>query len=68
MENERKCTEGTILCECGHPLNHHAIGCGECYNFTRRTEKKKNNKGDLVKVKCIYGCTCKKFKFNEDFA
>lgn len=63
---ERKCTESTILCECGHPLSHHQMGGGECYSYTRRTEKKKNHKGELVRVKCIYNCTCKCFKFEED--
>lgn len=59
-------TEQTVLCECGHPLSHHAVGGGECYAYTRRNEKKKNHKGEIVKVRCIYNCTCKCFKFEED--
>ena len=52
----------TILCQCGHPLGDHAIGAGECYRSTRKTEKKKNHLGKEINVKCVYNCTCMKFK------
>ena len=56
-----KANESNILCECGHPLSHHAIGAGQCYKFIRKIEKRKNHLDKEVKVKCVYGCTCKKF-------
>ncbi len=60
---ERKANQNTILCTCGHPLNHHQAGGGRCYKFTRRTEKRINDLGKRVKVKCIYECTCLKFEY-----
>lgn len=61
---EQKTSEHTILCECGHPLISHAIGALQCYASTRRTERRKNQLGKYVKVKCCYTCYCKKFKLN----
>ena len=63
---ERKTTEKTILCECGHSLSSHATGAGECYQNTRRTEKRKNHLGKYVKVKCSYVCYCRKFKLKKE--
>lgn len=62
-----RCNERTILCKCGHPLSHHAMGPGECYASTRRTEKKKNHLGKEVKVKCCYTCYCKKFELDKTY-
>ncbi len=62
---ERRTTERTILCKCGHPLSDHAMGAGQCYRFRRRIEKRKTHLGKEVKVKCVYECTCKKFEFDE---
>jgi len=51
-----------ILCTCGHPLNHHAIGAGQCYKHIHKTEKRKDHTGKDVKVKCHYNCACNKFE------
>lgn len=62
---EPKTNDNTIICDCGHPLRSHSSGARECYTSTRRTEKRKNHFGKIIKVKCVYVCYCKKFEFKE---
>jgi hypothetical protein len=57
-----KCSEKTILCECGHSLNAHSCGAGKCYISIRKTERRKNHLGKYIKVKCNYTCYCDKFE------
>ena len=51
-----------VLCECGHALGSHQVGGGRCYCATRKTERKKDQDGIYVKVKCVFCCYCDKFK------
>lgn len=63
---ERRARPDTILCECGHSLYHHSAGANDCYVSTRRTEKRGDHHGNIVKVKCVYVCHCKEFKWVEE--
>lgn len=66
MKSRIQCNEKKILCECGHPLIWHSFGEYQCNASTRRTERKKNELGKYIKVKCCYVCYCKEFKKRED--
>lgn len=57
-----RANSSNILCRCGHPLNYHAIGAGQCYKNISKTEKRIDHTGKEVKVKCFYNCSCNKFE------